>query len=114
MTHVGTVRISSASVLTNVLCVPSFHFDLIYVSKLTNTSDHCFFIFSDFCYLQDLSLWKTIGMGKKRSGLYFLQGSTSSLGNSNVVSKFHFDFVNSSLAKAVSFDFYIIDLDILH
>jgi len=35
VTHVGTVKISASLTLTNVLCVPSFSFNHISVSKLT-------------------------------------------------------------------------------
>ena len=35
VTHIGTVQIYSTLTLTNVLCVPSFSFNLISVSKLT-------------------------------------------------------------------------------
>jgi hypothetical protein len=34
VTHIGTVKISESFILTNVLCVPSFSFNLISVSKL--------------------------------------------------------------------------------
>ena len=36
MTHVGTLKLSSHITLTNVLCVPSFSFNLISVSALTH------------------------------------------------------------------------------
>ena len=32
VTHIGTIRISSTLTLTDVLCVSSFSFDLIFVS----------------------------------------------------------------------------------
>jgi hypothetical protein len=35
ITYIGTVRISTSSILTDVLCVPSFSFNLILASKLT-------------------------------------------------------------------------------
>ena len=36
VTHVGTLQLSSHITLTNVLCVPSFSFNLISVSALTH------------------------------------------------------------------------------
>jgi hypothetical protein len=35
VTHIGTVKISETFILTDVLCIPSFSFNLISVSKLT-------------------------------------------------------------------------------
>jgi hypothetical protein len=40
VTHIGTVKISKSFILTNVLCVPSFSFNLISVSKLFHNV-HC-------------------------------------------------------------------------
>jgi hypothetical protein len=44
VTHIGTVRISESFILTDVLCVPSFSFNLISVSKLIKVM-HCCLIF---------------------------------------------------------------------
>jgi hypothetical protein len=44
VTHIGTVRISESFILTDVLCVPSFSFNLISVSKLIKMM-HCCLIF---------------------------------------------------------------------
>ena len=64
---------SPTLVLENVLCIPSFSFNLIYISKLTqNPSCYCIFL-SQYCLIQDLQLWKMIGLGKKQGGLYTLQ-----------------------------------------
>ena len=38
VTHIGIVKLSSSLILTDVLCVPSFHFNLISVSKLVHSS----------------------------------------------------------------------------
>uniref|UniRef100_A0A2N9GKR9 Integrase catalytic domain-containing protein n=1 Tax=Fagus sylvatica TaxID=28930 RepID=A0A2N9GKR9_FAGSY len=51
VTHIGTVKLSSSLILTDVLCVPSFHFNLI--SAFTP--------------------WRMIGLGKIHNGLYILQ-----------------------------------------
>ena len=37
VTHVGTLKLSSHITLTNVLCVPSISFNLIYVSALSHS-----------------------------------------------------------------------------
>ena len=35
VTHIGTVQVSASLILENVLCIPSFSFNLISISKLT-------------------------------------------------------------------------------
>jgi hypothetical protein len=47
LTHIGTVRISESVILTDVLCIPFFSFNLISVSKLINQNDALLFHF--FC-----------------------------------------------------------------
>jgi hypothetical protein len=74
-THIGTVQISKSLLLTDVLCIPSFSFNLISISKLTNSPSCCVFFLSHLCFIQDLVAWKRIGLGRKKNGLYFLQVS---------------------------------------
>jgi hypothetical protein len=73
VTHIGTIHLTSSLILHDVLCVPSFDFNLISVSKLTSTLHCCLFFFSNLCFLQDLLHWKMIGLGKQRNGLYILE-----------------------------------------
>lgn len=72
VTHIGTVHINKTLTLNNVLCVPSFHFNLISVKQLTNSLSCCFIFLSPFCFIQDLLSWTTIGMGEIKNGLYHL------------------------------------------
>ena len=51
VTHIGTVQISSTLILINVLCVPSFSFNLISVSKLTQTKLCCLIFLGDSCFI---------------------------------------------------------------
>ena len=51
VTHIGTMQISSTLTLTNVLCVPSFSFNLISVSKLTQTKLCCLIFLGDSCFI---------------------------------------------------------------
>jgi hypothetical protein len=70
VTHIGIVHFSSSLVLTNVLCIPTFHINLISVHRLCKTP-HCLIIFSsEFCIIQDLHSMKMIGMGTEQDGLY--------------------------------------------
>lgn len=71
ITHVGEVRFSTSLLLIGVLCVPSFGFNLISASKITYTSSCCFIFLADHCFFQNLTTWRTIGMGELRSGLYY-------------------------------------------
>ena len=41
VTHIGTIQLSSHITLTNVLCVPSFTFNLLLVSALTKSQTIC-------------------------------------------------------------------------
>ena len=64
VTHIGTVQISSTLTLTGALCVPSFNFNLIYVSKLTKDLYCCFIFLGNCCFIQDVAQWSMIGLGK--------------------------------------------------
>ena len=76
VTHIGTMQISSTLTLTRVLCVPSFSFNLISISKLTKNLYCClfffFFFFRNCCFIQDLAQWSMIGLDKECKGLYLL------------------------------------------
>ena len=73
VTYIGTVQISSTLTLTDVLCVPSFNFNLISVSQLTKHKFCCLIFLGDWCFIQDLAQWSMIGLGKQSNGLYLLQ-----------------------------------------
>ena len=51
VTHIGTVQVSASLLLENVLCIPSFSFNLISISKLTQNSSCCCIFLSNFCFL---------------------------------------------------------------
>lgn len=72
VTHIGTVKITETLVLEDVLCVPSFSFNLILARKLTQTSKCCLIFSPQSCFEQDLSTWKTTRMGEVRQVLYHL------------------------------------------
>ena len=78
ITHVGTVQLSAQFTLHNVLCVPSFTFNLLSVSQLTKQLPFCLVFLSQFCLIQDLTCWRTIGVGEMHHGLYLLQRKLSS------------------------------------
>lgn len=75
VTHIGTVRISASLILTDVLCVPSFSFNLISASKLTKFFSCCLIFLADYCFIQNLLTWKMIGVGRENDGLFHLLDS---------------------------------------
>jgi hypothetical protein len=72
VTHIGTIKISDSFILNDVLCIPSFSFNLISVSKLIQTLQCCVIFLPKFCFVQTLTSWRTIGVGKEAGGLYHL------------------------------------------
>jgi hypothetical protein len=72
ITSTGTIPFNSNITLDKVLCVPSFHLNLMSVSKLTHSLNCCAILFPTFCVLQDLATGKMIGSGKQRGGLYYM------------------------------------------
>ncbi|XP_042988825.1 uncharacterized protein LOC122316364 [Carya illinoinensis] len=72
VTHLGTVRLTNNIILSNVLCMPSFSFNLISVKRLTENLTTCLFFLSNTCFIQDLPTWTTIGMAEVKCNLYQL------------------------------------------
>ena len=55
VTHIGTVVLSSSLILKNVLCVPSFTFNLLSISTLTQSQPYCLVFLSAYCFVQYLT-----------------------------------------------------------
>jgi hypothetical protein len=89
VTHIGTIKLSKNLILNGVLCVPSFTFNSISARKLIKHLCCCLIFLSNYCFIQNLSPLKTIGVGKERNGLYFLmlQSSVSSLDSADSSSR---------------------------
>ena len=85
VTHVGSIQLSSRITLTNVLCVPSFSFNLLSVSSITKTQPLCLVFLSTCCFIQDLTNWSTIGVGQMSDGMYLLQQSSLSSASTSLV-----------------------------
>lgn len=73
VTHIGTVNISNTLILQDVLCVPNFSYNLISTKKIAQMFNCCLIFFSRYCYIQDVSVGRTIGMGEVREGLYHMK-----------------------------------------
>jgi hypothetical protein len=68
----GSLPLNSVYYLHNVLCVPTFKVDLIYVSRLTRDLNCSIIFFPYWCLLQDLVTSRMIGLGKQHNRLYYL------------------------------------------
>ena len=74
----GTMHFSDDLILTDVLYIPEFTFNLISITKLTNSLS-CQLIFSpNHCLIQERHSLKTIGSAEVRDGLYMLTSSCKS------------------------------------
>ncbi|KAI4305159.1 hypothetical protein L6164_028545 [Bauhinia variegata] len=72
VTHIGQVRLLHHITLHNVLLVPSFSYNLLSASKLTNSGAMALVVLRNLCFIQDLSKWKTIGTARLHAGLFWL------------------------------------------
>lgn len=54
VSHIGTVKFTSSLALQNVLCVPTFKFNLMSVSKLTSSKKNFLLFIDSCCVIQDL------------------------------------------------------------
>jgi hypothetical protein len=66
VTHIGTVKISVHLILTNILCIPSFTFNLIFAIKLVKSLHCCLIFLEKFCFIQSMSTRFTIGLGRRK------------------------------------------------
>ncbi|CAN1823318.1 Retrovirus-related Pol polyprotein from transposon RE1 [Linum perenne] len=78
ITHIGSVVLNEGLVLQNVLVIPSFKLNLLYVAKLA-AHNSCRAIFSYIaCTFMDTKSSKMIGTAELWNGLYYLSSSSSS------------------------------------
>ncbi|KAH0675256.1 hypothetical protein KY285_023057 [Solanum tuberosum] len=73
ITHVGNSHLAGGDVLKDVLCVPTFKFNLLSVSKATKQLNCCASFYPDFCTFQDLSDGRVKMIGREHGGLYWLR-----------------------------------------
>ena len=80
-THSGDICISDSIILSTVLYVPSFSFNMISISKLVSTNS-CKLIFSsNSCLMQDVITQAKIGTVEVRNGLYYLTPNYTAISN---------------------------------
>ncbi|XP_074377296.1 uncharacterized protein LOC141718814 [Apium graveolens] len=70
VTHAGTVHLHKNIVLTDVLYVPTFTYNLLSIPKLTSTNSCAIVFNSNAYYIQDHILKKIIEIGELQEGLY--------------------------------------------
>ncbi|RVW31674.1 Retrovirus-related Pol polyprotein from transposon RE2 [Vitis vinifera] len=75
ITKIGTIHLSPHLVLEHVLYIPTFQFNLISISALTQTNCFSFDFTARFCFILDHSQGKLIGMGRRQGNLYLLDSS---------------------------------------
>lgn len=75
----GDVRISSELILQDVLYVPQFQFNLLFVSALTTSSQLTFTFFTDHFIIQEIHNMSMIGKGNKLRDLYILDVKSTNL-----------------------------------
>ncbi|XP_019225026.1 PREDICTED: uncharacterized protein LOC109206644 [Nicotiana attenuata] len=68
----GSCRLNDKEIVSNVLYIPDFKYNLLSVSKLTKELKCSALFFPEFCVFQDLYSGKVRGIGKERGGLYLL------------------------------------------
>ncbi|KAL4595556.1 hypothetical protein ACB092_12G100400 [Castanea dentata] len=106
VTHIGTIILSSSLTLYNVLCVPSFTFNLLSVSTITKSHPYCLLFLSTFCFIQDLTCWRTIGVSQTNDGLYLLQSGSTHQHSSSSLAEFlashNLSTVSNSFSAATS------------
>lgn len=70
---IGDISLTPDIVLLDVLCVPSFVYNLISVSALLHNSEFAINFYGTTCLIQDKLSMKTIGKVESHGGLYLLR-----------------------------------------
>lgn len=86
ITHTGNLQVNDDIMLTNVLCVPTFEYNLLSISKLIQGTDSQVNFFAEKCYLQVPTWGKKLDIGIEVNGLYLLSaklGITSCMTNAS-------------------------------
>lgn len=74
-THIGSVQLTDQLCLQDVLLIPSFGFNLVSISKLTQQHSCSIAFNSQFCVIQDLVSMREIGRAQAHGGLYRIMGN---------------------------------------
>lgn len=72
ITHRELVLLANDLELKNILCAPTFKFNILSVSKLVQGNDWFVMSYPIFCVIHDLATRRLKGISKQRGGLYYL------------------------------------------
>lgn len=78
----GTVQITPEIILTNVLYVPNFKYNLLSIHRLTQQLNCTVNFTSTTCFLQGHSLRKPLALGDSQKGLYILSSVNNTVNQS--------------------------------
>ena len=73
ITCIGSVKLTTHLTLENVLYVPHFNFNLLFISTLTHSLHYSFNFFLHHYFIQEHSWDQTIGMGRCQDNLYLME-----------------------------------------
>jgi hypothetical protein len=85
----GTVFFNKNLFLTDVLYIPDFNFNLISITRLTNTIYCELLIDKHSCLIQEKQSSKMIGLAKCSNGLYILDDAAPMIKHASVACNFH-------------------------
>ncbi|XP_019197689.1 PREDICTED: uncharacterized protein LOC109191485 [Ipomoea nil] len=71
VTHIGKVKLDNNILLQNVLCIPTFAFNIVSASKLTKQAECRVIIRPDYCDIQG-PIGRVDGFAKEEEGLYLI------------------------------------------
>jgi hypothetical protein len=116
VTHIGTVKLSEHLVLTNVLCMPSFSFNLISTSQLIKNINCCLIFIAGFYFIQNWHTWRTIGIGREQGGLFHLLqlSKASTTSDSLSAPAINSAYVSDSVKALVSSTVKTVPADVWH
>ncbi|KAK4410398.1 Retrovirus-related Pol polyprotein from transposon RE2 [Sesamum angolense] len=72
----GAVRLHNNLILRDVLCIPSFKYNLLSVHKLCTSNSVSVLFSSSHCWLQDQKTKTILAVGKVLAGLYIIDSSS--------------------------------------
>lgn len=72
VSHIGSCSLSTRSVISNVLHIPDFKYNLLSVSQITKELGCSVTFLPHFCVFQELYSGKVKEVGKEEGGLYLL------------------------------------------
>ena len=74
--RISFVRIFNALILTNVLFVPQFRFNLLSINSLSQSHNCSVNFLADSCVIQDHTQGMMIGKGRRRGNLYVMESTS--------------------------------------